>query len=165
MFLVAIGIFVFYFRSRNKHQKREVTSNLPSTKNKYLNSAPIIKNGALVPNSQATSCTNTLLSKISINVPDIFLLSFPDTKHFEEINAIFRDWLTSLGNHVYDLSDSRYDEEISKDPESWVMKILMKTNMRILVIDSPVARFSLALAASSTATTSLVSSSASVSSI
>ena len=38
MFVAAIGIFVFYFRCRNKHQKRDVTSNLPSTKNKYLNS-------------------------------------------------------------------------------------------------------------------------------
>ena len=65
---------------------------------------------------------------------------------------------TSLGNRVYDLSDSKYDEEISKDPESWVMKILMKPNIRILVLDSPVARFALALASSSTATTSLVSS-------
>jgi hypothetical protein len=98
--------------------------------------------------------------------PDIFLLYFPDNKHFEETNVIFRDWLASLGrSRVYDLSDSQYDEQISKDPEGWVMKILMKPNIRILVLDSPIARFSLALASSSTATTSLVSSTASVDSI
>ena len=172
MGIVAIvGSCLIYFRC--KHKKRERTergNNLkPSTK-QYLSppgvySTPIIKNGALVPNSQASSCTNTLLSKISITMPDIFLLYFPDNKHFEEINAIFRDWLASLGNRVYDMSDSKYDEEISKDPEGWVMKILMKPNIRILVLDSPVAKFSLALASSSTATTSLVSSTASVDSI
>ena len=164
--LAIIGIFIFYYRCKSKKRERTERGKLQSpTKHPYLNSTPIIKSGALVSNSQATSCTNTLLSKISVTIPDIFLLYFPDTKHFEEVNSIFRDWLASLGNRVYDLSDSKYDEEISKDPESWVMKILMKPNVRILVIDSPVARFSMALASSSTATTSLVSSTASVDSI
>ena len=163
--LAITGFFIFYYRCKSKKRERTERGKLQSPSKPYLNSTPIIKSGALVPNSQATSCTNTLLSKISVTIPDIFLLYFPDTKHFEEINSIFRDWLTSLGNRVFDLSDSKYDEEISKDPESWVMKILMKPNVRILVIDSPVARFSMALASSSTATTSLVSSTASVDSI
>ena len=162
--LAIIGIFVIYFQCKNKKRGRNERGNLQHTKH-YLGPSTIIKNGAKVPNSQATSCTNTLLSKISVTMPDIFLLYFPDTKHFLEVNSIFRDWLASLGSRVYDLSDSKYDEEISKDPESWVMKILMKPNIRILVLDSPVARFSLALASSSTATTSLVSSTASVDSI
>ena len=89
--------------------------------------------------------------------PEIFLLYFPDTKHFEEINANFRDWLVSLGgSRIYDLSDSQYDEEISKDPEGFVMKTLADPNIRIVVLDSPVARFSLELASSSTAATSPV---------
>jgi hypothetical protein len=42
-------------------------------------------------------------------MPDIFFLYFSRTKHCHEVNSIFRDWLASLGNHVYDLSDSKYD--------------------------------------------------------
>ena len=153
--------FLFYYRCKSKKRERTDRRKLQN----QTKQNPIIKSGPLVSNFQDTSCTNTLLSKISVTIPEIFLLYFPDTKHFEEINSIFRDWLASLGNRVYDMSDSKYDEEISKDPESWVMKILMKPNVRILVIDSPVARFSMALASSSTATTSLVSSTASVDSI
>ena len=159
--LAITGFFIFYYRCKSKKRERTDRRKLQS----QTKQNPIIKSGPLVSNFQDTSCTNTLLSKISVTIPEIFLLYFPDTKHFEEINSIFRDWLASLGNRVYDMSDSKYDEEISKDPESWVMKILMKPNVRILVIDSPVARFSMALASSSTATTSLVSSTASVDSI
>ena len=157
--LATAAIFAVFYRFRSK---KRVGNRRGKPSKAHLNETPIIKSGAIISNSQANSCTNTLLSKINMMIPDIFLLYFPDTKHFEDINIIFRDWLASLGNRVYDLSDSKYDEEISKDPESWVMKILMNPNIRILVLDSPVARFSLALASSSTATTSLVSSTASV---
>ena len=59
-------------------------------------------------------------------IQDTVLLYFPDTKHFKDINIIFRDWLASLGNRVYDLSDSNYDEEIiSVDEEGQNLEVIV----------------------------------------
>ena len=149
--LVAASAFAFYYCRR--HKAHQDYSSVAKMNGDYHGNAPILKKGA-----------PPILYMLPGQSPgDTMILQFPESKKFEDATGALRDYLSDgLGCRVFDLSDPENDERISEDPEGWVLDILGRSNIQIIVVDSPLARSSLALASSSTASTSLVSSSASV---
>ena len=75
---------------------------------------------------------------------DIFLLYFPESESFADLNKSLRNWLISLECKVYDLSDDTYGEEIAEAPESWAENIIKKPNTKVIVVNSPRAEKALA---------------------
>ena len=151
--VLAIGFGVVYCKRQKTLRLRYI--NAKRADDLMMDDSPILKNKGFA---------TTLFSHHLLCQPpgDVFFLHFPETKEFEQANEILREYMSSFGCRVSDLSDPQHDERISEDPEGWVMSVMNRHDVRIVVLDSPLARMSLAVASSSTASTSLVSSSASV---
>ena len=71
--------------------------------------------------------------------PPLFLLHFPENKAFEAANQALREFLacvkesvsSSGGSLVYDMSDPDNDENISVDPEGWVLDALSHPKVQV----------------------------------